>query len=142
MTITGILRYSCLMSVVATVAIGVAGCGGSGRPKTIPITGVVTIDGKEPGEGGTLYFVPTKAAEGYAKRPANGSFNNQGKYRIMSWEVDDGLVPGHYTVNLVPGDSAKTAIPVKYRSNTTSGLELDVPADQRKIEYNIEVHSK
>ena len=124
------------------LAIGIVGCGGSNRPKTIPITGVITIDGKEPGEAGTLYFVPTKAAEGYSKRPANGSFNAQGKYRIMSWEPDDGLVPGHYIVNVVPGDTAKTAIPTKYRVNTTSGLEVDVPVDQRKIEYNIDIHSK
>jgi hypothetical protein len=139
---TGIHRQLGLILIVVLVAFGIVGCGGSGRPKTIPITGLVKIDGKEPGEAGMLYFVPTKAAEGYAKRPANGSFNNQGKYRIMSWEVDDGLVPGHYTVTLVPGDPAKSAIPTKYRSNTTSGLELDVTADQGKVVYDIEVHTK
>lgn len=127
---------------VAFVAIGIVGCGDSGRPKTIPLTGVVTIDGKEPGENGTLFFTPTKSADGYPARPANGSFNAQGHYRIMSWTPDDGLVPGHYTVSVVPADLNKTVIPKKYQQGKTSGLEVDAPVDQRKIEYNIEVHTK
>ena len=60
----------------------------------------------------------------------------------MSWTVDDGLVPGHYTVSVVPSDANKTTIPKKYYQSKTSGLEVDVPIDQRKIEYNIDIHSK
>lgn len=141
MWITGIHRHCSLVVVVGLFALGSVGCGGSDRPKTIPIAGFVTIDGKEPGETGTLYFTPTKAADGYPARPANGSFNAQGHYRVMSWTPDDGLVPGHYTVSVVPNDSNKTAIPKKYVQSKTSGLEVDASVDQRKIEYNIEVHT-
>jgi hypothetical protein len=119
----------------------IAGCGGSGRPKTIPISGRVSINGQPPGESGRLHFTPTQAAEGYAKRPAGGAFTAEGTYRVMSWEPDDGLVPGHYTVSLMPSDLSKTAIPAKYREGATSGLELDVPVDQGEIEFNIEVRS-
>ena len=126
--------------VAATVWL--AGCGGTDRPKTVPITGRVTIDGQPPGERGRMHFTPTQAAEGYSKRPASGNYAVDGAYRVMSWEADDGLVPGHYTVNLSPADPNATKIPMKYHQSGTSGLEVDVPVDQAKIEYDIDVHSK
>jgi hypothetical protein len=101
----------------------------------------VTINGRPPGEPGRLHFTPTQAAEGYPKRPAGGAFTADGNYRVMSWAPDDGLVPGHYTVSLMPSDLAKTAIPAKYQQSGTSGLEVDVPVDQDSIEYNIEVRT-
>jgi hypothetical protein len=118
------------------------GCGGSDRPKTIPISGRVTVDGQPPGEFGKIYFTPTQPAEGYSKRPASGSFDPEGVYRVMSWAPDDGLVPGHYTVNIQPVDLAKTNIPKRYHNSSTSGLEVDVPVDQSKIEFNIDVRTK
>ena len=132
-------RYVLRIGALALVIVWFAGCGGSNRPTTIPISGKVTINGQAPGEGGKLYFTPTQAAEGYPKRPASGAFVADGPYRVMSWEVDDGLVPGHYTVSVVPVDPNKTKIPTKYHQNTTSGLEVDVPTDQSSIEYNIDV---
>ena len=100
------------------------------------------IDGHAPGEGGKLYFAATKVAEGYPKRPASGTFTADGKYRVMSWAVDDGLVPGHYSISVVPVDPKKTAIPAKYQQTNTSGLEVDVPVDQRKVECDIDVRTK
>jgi hypothetical protein len=102
----------------------------------------VTINGQPPGETGRLHFTPTQAAEGYPKRPAGGAFTAEGTYRVMSWEPDDGLVPGHYTVSLMPSDLSKTSIPAKYQQGATSGLELDVPVDQDEIEFNIDVRSQ
>lgn len=118
------------------------GCGGSDRPKTIPISGTVAIDGQPPGEGGKLYFTPTTTADGYSKRPAHGTFTADGKYRVMSWEVDDGLVPGHYSVSITPVDPNKTRIPKKYQENASSGLEVDVPMDQRRIQFDININTK
>ena len=69
MRITRIHRRRCYASFIAFVAIGIVGCGESNRPKTIPIAGVLTIDGKEPGESGTLFFIPTKSAEGIRPGP-------------------------------------------------------------------------
>jgi hypothetical protein len=127
---------------ILSALITLAGCGSSGRPKTIPIAGRVLIDGQAPGESGKIFFTATKPAEGYASRPASGSFNAEGKYRVMSWAPDDGLVPGHYTVSVLPGDAAKTRVPSKYIQSNTSGLQVDVPVDQRKIEYDIDVRTK
>lgn len=128
-------------AVLAVLIFALVGCTGSDRPKTIPITGRVTIDGQPPGENGKLHFTPTEAAEGYVKRPATGGFGADGVYRVMSWSPDDGLVPGHYTVNVMPGNPNKTRIPKRYNDSGTSGLEVEVPMDQDQIEYNIDVRS-
>ena len=135
MSVTGAHRRLVIL-LISTAAL--SGCG-SERPKTIPITGHVTINGQAPGEVGNIYFTPTKTADGYSSRPAKGAFGADGIYHVMSWTVDDGLVPGHYTVSVIPADPNKTAIAVKFQQNTTSGLEVDVPIDQGKIEYNIEL---
>jgi hypothetical protein len=127
---------------LAAAAVGLGGCGGSDRPKTIPISGSVTIDGQPPGEGGRLHFTAIETAPGYPNRPASGSFTPEGSYRVMSWELDDGLVPGRYTVTLMPGDLSKTKIPSKYQQSTTSGLEVDVPVDADNIEYDVKVVTK
>lgn len=128
--------------LLAALVVGLTGCWGNDRPKTIPISGVVTIDGQPPGEGGKLFFTPTEVAPGYNRRPASGSFNSAGNYRVMSWVPDDGLVPGHYTVAVAPGDSARTKIPNRYLQSANSGLEVDVPVDKRSIEYNIDIVTK
>jgi hypothetical protein len=136
---TRVSSYCLRMGALAAVVVWLGGCGTNDRPKTIPISGLVKIDGKAPGETGQIFFTPTQAAEGYSKRPANGSFNAEGHYRVMSWLPDDGLVPGHYTVSVVPGDRNKTVIPEKYYQSATSGLEVDVPVEKSSIEYDINV---
>jgi hypothetical protein len=119
----------------------VGGCGKE-RPATIPISGQVTIDGQPPGGYGKIFFTPTHAASGYSKRPATGTFAPDGSYRVMSWEVDDGLVPGHYTLSVRPLDPAKTRIPDRYQQDTTSGLEVEVPVDQGDVVFNIDIVTK
>jgi hypothetical protein len=120
----------------------IVGCGGTERPKTIPIKGRVLVDGAEPGEFGKLFFTPTQPAPGYDRRPASGSFGPDGVYRVMSWEPDDGLVPGHYTVNVQPSDASKSKIPPRFRDSGTSGLEVEVPMDQGEVEFDVKVVSK
>lgn len=135
-------RFGRLWLGIAVLAVVLAGCGGNERPKTIPLTGRMTIDSQEPGEFGKLFFTPTRTAEGYSARPASGSFHPDGSYSVMSWEPNDGLVPGHYTVRIVPADAAKTKIAKKYLQGDANAIEVDVPADQDEIEFNIDVKTK
>ena len=56
MCIVGAMQVCVALSVmvaVLPVAVGVE------RPKTIPIDGHVTINGKAPGEAGKIFFTPT-----------------------------------------------------------------------------------
>ena len=131
-----------LVAPLLVVSLSLVGCGPPDRPKTIPISGKVTIDGHEPGEFGKLFFTPTEPAPGYDRRPARGSFDQTGVYRVMSWTPDDGLVPGHYTVNIQPADMKTTKIPVKYHNSATSGVEVDVPVDQSKIDFSVDILTK
>lgn len=126
---------------LAAAVVGLGGCGGPDRPTTIPISGRVTINGQPPGEFGKLFFTPIEAAAGYSMRPASGSFDSQGVYRVMSWEPDDGLVPGRYTVNVMPADPARTKIPERYRDSGTSGLEVEVPVDKDTIAFDVSLTS-
>lgn len=130
------------VAVAATLAIYLVGCGGSDRPKTIPIGGHVTIDGQPPGEVGSLIFTPTETAPGYGKRPASGGFAADGTYRVMSWEPNDGLVPGHYSVSVTPNEPNATKIPATYQPGGTSFFEVDVPVDADKIEFNIDIKTE
>jgi hypothetical protein len=134
------IRYTSF--ILSFALVWLAGCAGGDRPKTIPISGKVTINGQAPAEIGRLYFTPTRVAEGYPKRPANGTYTADGTYRVMSWEADDGLVPGHYLVSVVPADPNQTKIPAKYHQSSSSELEVDVPVDQGSIEHNFDIQTK
>ena len=131
-------QVCCAIVLLSTVIVTVIGCG-TDRPKTVPVTGRVTIDGQPPGENGNIYFSPTAVADGYSKRPASAVFIADGTYRVMSWEPDDGLVPGSYAVSVMPGNPDSKAIPERYRQNSSSGLTIDVPVNNRKIQYDIEL---
>jgi hypothetical protein len=130
------------LTALAAITIVFVGCYGGDRPKTIPIRGRVTLDGQPPGEVGKLHFTPTEAAEGYVKRPAMGGYDVDGVYTVMSWSPGDGLVPGHYTVNVLPGSLANTRVPTKYHLSGTSGLEVNVSADQDEVEFDIPLLTK
>jgi hypothetical protein len=45
-------------------------------------------------------------------------------------------------VSVNPADPNKTGIPAKYQLSNSSGLEVDVPADERKVEFDIDVRTK
>jgi len=68
-----------------------AGCGG---PKLVPVTGVVTFDGK-PVEGATVTFVSEDG-----KNSFSGSTDASGKYSLQEGEKV-GALPGAYKVLVV-----------------------------------------
>ena len=71
----------------------VAGCGDKYTP--VPVSGVVTLDGK-PVEGATVYFY----AVGDAKdgRPAHGTTDKEGAFRLSTMGDEDGALRRHYKV--------------------------------------------
>jgi hypothetical protein len=72
-----------------------AGCSGSGGPATYPVSGTVTFDSK-PVEGAQVTFM----APG-APRAAVGKTDSQGKFRLTTFKLDDGAVPGTHAVTIV-----------------------------------------
>ena len=70
-----------------------AGCSGKYTP--VPVSGVVTLDGK-PVEGATVYFY----AVGDEKdgRPATGTTDKDGVFRLSTMGNEDGALPRNYKV--------------------------------------------
>ena len=75
------------------VAILAAGCGPS-RPTTMPVEGVVTLDG-EPVEGASVMFAPEDGG-----RPALGVTDKGGKFALKTFEPGDGALPGKHQVTV------------------------------------------
>jgi hypothetical protein len=150
------------MRAVATMlcSLGVMmllGCGGGGGSlDTVPISGVVTLDGT-PVEGANVVFAPT-SGDGSA---ASGVTDSSGRYQLTTQDPNDGALPGSYMVMISkstvgqdatteavkPGMSSEEAtkaameafeaggqaepefvdeLPAKYKNPSTSGFTADV----------------
>jgi hypothetical protein len=78
---------------LAVLLAAAVGCGGKFTP--VPVGGVVTLDGK-PVEGATIYFY----AVGDEKdgRPAHGTTDKAGAFRLSTLGNEDGALPRNYKV--------------------------------------------
>src|SRR5262245_38938119 len=83
---------SLVAGLILLSALG-AGCGGKYTP--VPVSGVVTLDGA-PVEGATVLFY----AVGDEKdgRPAHGTTNKAGEFRLSTLGKEDGALPRRYKV--------------------------------------------
>lgn len=107
----------------------VFGCGNHvERPKTVPVSGKVTWNG-EPLPMGRVQFVPSDSKKG---RPAVGDIDQEGHYTLMTFQPNDGVIPGSYKIFVDarkegdPNDlKTKGGIPIlprKYYDANQSGL--------------------
>ena len=89
------MRRACLL---LPMLVGILGCGGSPKlPDTVPVTGVVTLDGK-PLDGALVNFASTSNGVG-----AFGLTNEQGEYKLeimVGRLTKEGAVPGEYKVTI------------------------------------------
>ena len=150
------------VSILVTVGIVLTGCSNSSRPRTYPVTGTVTSQGK-PVAGAAITFVPT--GEGEA---ASAITDSEGKYALTTWRAGDGARPGEYRVkvskqelaavdpskmvknltieeeqkiyveNKKPPPPAKSLIPGKYQDDQTSGLIHTVEEKPTTFDIKIE----
>jgi len=88
--------------VLPVLLLAAAGC--SSRYKPVPVSGEVTLNGK-PVEGATVYFYA--ATDGPEGRPAVGTTDKAGQFRLGTMGNADGALPGEYKVvvtKFVPSD--------------------------------------
>lgn len=125
------------MGFALLVAVAAAGCGRSG-PQTIPISGRVTYKG-QPLTQGEVRYVPDDPGA----RQARGTLDSSGKFRLTTFALNDGAMPGGYRIAIIslephagePGrdesqaaappraiPARKSRIPQRYASADTSGL--------------------
>jgi hypothetical protein len=127
-------RSALLPIAIGAVAslLAVAGCG-DGRPKRVPVSGQVLIDG-QPLSFGYIGFVPEH------DRPSVAKLDKHGRFTMACFDVDDGVVVGKHAVEVIAReplgeDRLRWHAPKKYASSETSGLveEITEPTDSLTI---------
>lgn len=123
--------------VAVVAAMLVAGCG-DGRPRIVPASGRVLMQGKPlTGHEGFVRVVPANA------RPATGRINPaDGRFTLTTYETDDGCVEGTHPaaiiVNTTVGNRLIWIIPERYGNDATSGLTVEVKGDKAELEIRLE----
>ena len=145
---------ACSMVGVSLVGLlASAGCG-SGRPKTVPVTGVVTLDGSVV-EGAAVKLSPKAGG-----RPASGTTNKEGVFTLKTFEEGDGALPGEHLVTVskvevigaqadkdglsgpVPpgGIKEKWIIPKRYSDAKGWGRTVEVKSGMEPLELELTSH--
>ena len=86
--------FAALATTVIATSIG---CGDRGLG-IVPVSGSIAFPEGQTPQHGTVYFRPKEVAEGLPTRPASGNFTSDGVFHATSYDPDDGLVPGAYSV--------------------------------------------
>jgi hypothetical protein len=139
-------------TIVATL-VAMAGCWGTGRPPTYPVTGTVQWKGK-PVEGARVVLVPQQPGG----QAAAGITDAQGRFRLTTFVEGDGALEGTYRVKVtrydvrtptqaekqaylsiedeqkmrfagdeLPTPPARNLLPKQYEDENTSGITHTVP---------------
>jgi hypothetical protein len=135
---------------VSAILIVTTGCG---TPKLLPVSGVVTLDGKPIADAGVL-FCPVDRGP-----PASGTTDANGQFQLATIN-NLGVAPGRYGVTitkkevigqdfgqdiakfvLVPKQvQVKWIIPQKFSKAETSGLNAVVGPDQNEFAFSLSSH--
>ena len=125
------IRHFCFVWAALLAAL-LGGCG-DGRPRRVPVAGRVLIDGK-PLAKGFIRVVPEKS------RAATGAIDRDGRFRLTTFEPNDGCVPGDHRVEVVAYETVSLSairwlVPKKYQKADTSEIvvTIDGPADDLLI---------
>jgi hypothetical protein len=91
----------------------------SGRPELVPVQGSVTFKGA-PVEGATVTFFSEKSP-----RPASGVTDATGKFKLTSYDTNDGAVAGEHTVAISKASAASQA-PAMTKENMKEKMANDI----------------
>jgi hypothetical protein len=129
-------RASWSVCFLALTVAWICGCG-DGRPRRVPVSGQILIDG-EPLAAGTDGFIRIEPAEG---RAATGKIDpTDGTFTLSTYDPNDGCIEGTHrvavVVNATVAGGLVPLIPEHYGTAETSGLSvtIDGPTDSLKIE--------
>ncbi len=152
-------------ALMVVALLGISGCSGSapeieGREKTFPVTGTVTLDGN-PLAGATVTFHgPMVGKGGKPGLSAVGTTDADGKFRLTTYEANDGAAAETYQVSITKVEAVETSaspegeyvppeakarpaapkslVPEKYTSPEKSGLSATV-TDGKDNEFTFEL---
>ncbi|WP_299469870.1 carboxypeptidase-like regulatory domain-containing protein [uncultured Gimesia sp.] len=131
-------NYSLLLLPLITLLISGCGGGPDDAPKTVEVTGTVTMKGN-PVSDAIVIFIPKSGPS------AVGSTDASGKYSLKTGKAT-GAIPGSHTVTIsaggevpMPGTKeaenfkAKSIIPASYGDPKKSGLSAEVKASGENV---------
>lgn len=132
-----------LLGLLGVIAVG--GCGGGPDVTLFPVTGSIKFDSK-PVADALVTFSPQSGG-----RPATGTTNSEGKFRLGTFSNNDGAMAGDYIVTVAVGMQAQSgdapaeiadenayavpeeadgsssgSVPVRYASTRSSDLKAAV----------------
>jgi hypothetical protein len=115
-------------SLIPCALLALAGCGG---PKTVPVWGTATLDGK-PLDRGIVFFNPDASKGNDARLACRGSIKGGGQYELYTEDVSKvykGCPVGRYKVTivpLVPGNDTPIPVDPKYTDTEKTALVIEV----------------
>jgi hypothetical protein len=143
------MRLICLTVTLTAVALA-AGCGGGAVP-TIPVNGVVTMDGKPLDNAAVTFYAEAGGIGGSARTGSDGKFVVTG-----GTGKSQGLAPGKYKVTVskmkamisedqvgaVTDADIKNDLPAIYSNPQQTKLSFSVTGDGKPIEIALESKPK
>jgi hypothetical protein len=127
-----------LKGFIALGLLTLAGCGG---PKLVPVSGMVTADGK-PLTRGLLTFNPDPAKGNTARVSCTGRIRGDGQYELYTDDgshVTKGALVGWYKVMIgtTPGDDKPLPVNNKYLDFAKTDLLIEVIPDAPPGHYDL-----
>ena len=124
-------RQFCCMAFLLVI---VAGCG-DGRPKRVPVSGKVLIDG-EPLKFGAVMFVPESG------RPSSGTLDANGQFALTCYSNNDGALIGKHKVQVfgqetINNTTARIHAPKKYGDLKNSSLSQEISGPTDSVVINL-----
>ena len=119
--------------ILAILCAVLVGC--DSRPRRVPISGRVLIDG-EPLTTGMIQFAPADT------RPSVGAIDENGQFTMACYGEDDGVIPGTHAVSIIATEiisssKIKWYAPKKYADPQTSGLTVEVDKKRDDLVFEI-----
>ena len=111
------------LTVFAVVLGILAGCGGGGAelPATSPVSGTVTRGGK-PVEGAVVRFY----LEDKADRPATGTTGSDGKFKLTTFNTNDGAQLGAHKVTVTAAVASGATEPAVYDPSNADAAQFEM----------------
>jgi hypothetical protein len=147
--LTIVMQLFLRVSVLLSVGIVASGCGGNA--KTSPVTGRVTYKDK-PVAKASVSFTPVEGAT----PAASGVTDEDGRFTLSTFGIDDGALPGNYQVAIIargpdrpprpgemgsgmPGEKmpGEPVIPTKYFAPDSSGLTYEVKRGKNQADFDL-----